>query len=265
MTQEELERLLYEADLSGPMVQELMAKASKFTKKGEGKVLQALFEHTHEKLSQVSSPFVYDVPCVFLMIGINGSGKTTSTARLAKYFLDQGHRVLLAAGDTFRAGAIDQLQIWGDRLNIECVAAKYKSDPASVIFDGWQKAKAQNAILVADTAGRLHTQNPLMEQLFKVIRVLKKDPDLKLQNFLVLDGTNGQNALMQSKAFSKDIDIDGLVMTKLDGSSKGGAVISSSLEMNVPIRFVGVGETEHDFVPFDDEAFLKTFFGIQTQ
>ncbi|MCB1198529.1 MAG: signal recognition particle-docking protein FtsY, partial [Deltaproteobacteria bacterium] len=193
---------------------------------------------------------------------INGAGKTTSVARLGHYLKSQGRNVVFAAGDTFRAGAIDQLQLWADKLGIVCVKADYKSDPASVIFEGWQKAKAQNAVLIADTAGRLHTQSPLMEQLSKIVRVLQKDPALVLQNLLVLDGTNGQNALIQSKEFSKDIPIDGLIMTKLDGSSKGGAVISSSLELQVPIQFVGVGEKESDFVPFEVDSFLHSFYGI---
>lgn len=265
MSEQELERLLFESDLSGQLVEELMSKTQKYRKKGEAQVRDVLYAHTLSKIEPLMTPFVYDVPSVFLMIGINGSGKTTSTARLAKHIQSQGKDVVLAAGDTFRAGAIDQLQIWAERLGVTCVSSKYKADPASVIFEGWQTAKAQNAVLIADTAGRLHTQNPLMEQLLKIVRVLKKDPALSMQTLLVLDGTNGQNALIQSKAFSKDVDIDGLIMTKLDGSSKGGAVISSSLEMNLPIRFVGVGESEHDFVPFDHQVFLKSFYGLDDQ
>jgi fused signal recognition particle receptor len=259
---QELEALLYQSDLSMAHIQLLLDKVEKVRKKGAQAVQQKLCETTQAWLEPIhQTPFDVPTPGVILMAGINGSGKTTSCARLAHWLIQQNHRVILAAGDTFRAGAIDQLQMWADRLGIECVKQAYKSDPAAVIYQAWQKAKAENAILIADTAGRLHTQAPLMEQLSKIVRVLQKDdPQLPHQSLLVLDGTNGQNALMQSKHFSSTIPITGLVVTKLDGTSKGGAVISSSIEMNVPIVFVGVGEKKDDFVPFEVKPFLEAFF-----
>lgn len=259
----ELESLLYASDLSIALIQSLLMDVESMLKKGKQATLETLFEKTKSKLLPIhQQPFVMEAPCVVLLLGINGSGKTTTAARLAYALKNQGKSVLLAAGDTFRAGAIDQLQHWANLVDVPCIAGNYGADPASVIFDGWVKAKEQRAILIADTAGRLHTQAPLMEQLKKIKRVLEKDEDLNIKTLLVLDGTSGQNALIQSKEFTKDMPIDGLIVTKLDGSSKGGAVISSSLELQVPIVYVGVGEQPTDLKVFEVEPFLKSFYGI---
>lgn len=263
LSRDELEALLFKSDLSVEMIQELLKDVDRKRKKGKDVVLQTLFDKTQEALAPVcEKDFEVQAPSVVLLLGINGSGKTTSAARLGAYLKSQGHKVMFAAGDTYRAGAIDQLQTWAERLDVECIAGDYKSDPAAVIYQAWQKAKQENAILIADTAGRLHTQVPLMEQLKKIERVLHKDEDVKMTSLLVLDGTNGQNALMQSKHFASEVNIDGIVMTKLDGSSKGGAVISSAIELDRPIYFVGIGEKESDFLPFDVDSFLHSFYGI---
>ncbi|MCB0271943.1 MAG: signal recognition particle-docking protein FtsY [Bdellovibrionales bacterium] len=262
-TRDELEALLYQSDLSSGVIQDLLSHVGALDRLDQKTVLEKLYQETSKRLSSVcNKPWSVQTPSVILLVGINGSGKTTTAARLGFYLKNQSHNVVLAAGDTFRAGAIDQLQTWAQRLDLPCVFSDYKSDPASVIYEGWQKAKSQDAVLIADTAGRLHTQTPLMEQLSKIKRVLLKDLNITIQTLLVLDGTNGQNALMQSKHFKDEIEIDGLIMTKLDGSSKGGAVISSALELKVPIYFVGVGEKETDLVEFQVEPFLRSFYGI---
>ena len=197
-------------------------------------------------------------PFVILMVGVNGVGKTTTIGKLARYFQNHGKSVMLAAGDTFRAAAMEQLRTWGERNNVPVIAQGAGADSASVIFDALQSAKSRNIdILIADTAGRLHTQGGLMDELSKIRRVLAKlDADAPHEALLVLDGTTGQNAINQTKQFRAAIGVTGLVVTKLDGTAKGGVVFALAKEFGVPIRFVGLGETADDLREFDAAAFV---------
>jgi fused signal recognition particle receptor len=203
-----------------------------------------------------------DTPFVLLMIGINGAGKTTTIGKLAKRFKDQGKSVMLAAGDTFRAAAIEQLSTWGQRNDIPIVAQQHGADSASVIFDAFQSAKARNIdVLIADTAGRLHTQQGLMAELAKIKRVIQKiDPQAPHETLLVLDASIGQNALQQVKEFHAAMGVTGIVMTKLDGTAKGGILLSIAKALDIPIRFIGVGEHIDDMQPFNAEAVVNAIF-----
>lgn len=201
-------------------------------------------------------------PFVILMVGVNGVGKTTTIGKLAKRFQSQGHDVMLAAGDTFRAAAVEQLQVWGERNNVPVVAQATGADSASVIFDAYQSAKARNIdVLIADTAGRLHTKDNLMSELEKIVRVLRKQDDrLPDEILLVLDATTGQNALSQAEKFHQAINLNGLVLTKLDGTAKGGVVFALAEQLGIPIRFIGVGEQVDDLRPFAADQFVEALF-----
>ncbi len=202
-------------------------------------------------------------PFVILMIGINGVGKTTTIGKLAKQFKSQGKSVMLAAGDTFRAAAVEQLQVWGQRNDIPVIAQQSGADSASVIFDALQAAKARNIdILIADTAGRLHTQNNLMEELKKVKRVMGKlDHSAPHEVMLVLDAGTGQNALSQAVKFNEAIGVTGITLTKLDGTAKGGIIFAIAQKTKLPIRYIGVGETIDDLRPFEAEEFVDALLG----
>ncbi|MBQ8827925.1 MAG: signal recognition particle-docking protein FtsY [Clostridia bacterium] len=202
------------------------------------------------------------VPVVISVIGVNGVGKTTSIGKLANIYKQDGKSVLLAAGDTFRAAAIEQLQVWADRVNVDMIKQQEGSDPAAVLFDACRAAKARNIdVLICDTAGRLHNKKNLMAELSKMSRVVEKEmAGVKREIFLVLDATTGQNAVSQAKAFSEVANISGIILTKLDGSSKGGIIISICKEMGIPVRLVGVGEGIDDMQPFVAEDFVKALF-----
>jgi fused signal recognition particle receptor len=208
-------------------------------------------------------PVFTDRPCTVLVVGVNGTGKTTSTAKLALHLKKQGHGVVLAAADTFRAAAIEQLDVWSQRINVPLVKTQYKGDPAAVCFDAWEAAsKRQAAYLLCDTAGRLHTKHNLMEELAKIRRILgKKDPTAPHEVLLVVDATTGTNALNQAREFQKALgDISGLIVTKLDGSGKGGVLVSIQQELGIPTRFIGLGEGQDEFELFDREKFLESIF-----
>jgi fused signal recognition particle receptor len=198
-------------------------------------------------------------PFVILMVGVNGAGKTTTVGKLARQFKDQGLKVMLAAGDTFRAAAVEQLQSWGDRLEIPVVKQGQGADSASVIFDALQSAQARGIdVLIADTAGRLHTQVSLMDELEKIKRVMAKlDPGAPHETLLVLDAITGQNALAQASNFRDAVGITGIVLTKLDGTAKGGMIFNVAEQLHTPIRFIGVGESVEDLRPFDNEEFVN--------
>lgn len=202
-------------------------------------------------------------PAVILVIGVNGVGKTTSIGKIAYMLKNEGKKVLLAAADTFRAAAIDQLEVWSHRVGIDMIKQAEGSDPAAVVFDAIQAAKARKAdVLICDTAGRLHTKKNLMEELKKLSRVIERElPGVKRENLLVLDATTGQNAVSQAKIFSESADITGIVLTKLDGTAKGGIVISIKSELNIPVKYIGVGEQLDDLQPFDPDAFVEALFG----
>lgn len=201
-------------------------------------------------------------PFVILMVGVNGVGKTTSIGKLAKLYQSQGMSVMLAAGDTFRAAAVEQLQVWGERNSVPVVAQATGADSASVIFDAYQSAKAKNVdVLIADTAGRLHTKDNLMNELEKIVRVLKKQ-DIRLPDeiLLVLDATTGQNALNQAESFNKTTTLTGIALTKLDGTAKGGVVFALAKKLSLPIRFIGVGEKIDDLRPFKAKDYVDALF-----
>lgn len=199
---------------------------------------------------------------VILVVGVNGAGKTTTIGKLAKRFQSQGKSVMLAAGDTFRAAAVEQLKVWGERNDIAVVAQSTGADAASVIFDAYQSAQAKNIdILIADTAGRLHTQGNLMQELEKIKRVIsKQNESAPHEVMLVIDGGAGQNAVNQAKEFNKAVELSGLSITKLDGTAKGGVLFAISDELNLPIRFIGVGEGIDDLKPFNAEEFIDALF-----
>lgn len=197
-------------------------------------------------------------PASILVIGVNGVGKTTSIAKIANFLKQEGKTVLLAAGDTFRAAAIDQLGIWADRIGVEMIAQKDGADPAAVVFDAAAAVKKRRAdVLIVDTAGRLHNKKNLMQELAKIHRVLDRElPDTSREVLLVLDATTGQNAVLQAKEFAQSAGITGLVLTKLDGTAKGGVIFSLKKELGIPVKFIGVGEGVDDLRPFDPEEFV---------
>lgn len=201
-------------------------------------------------------------PHVILIVGVNGSGKTTSIAKLARLYRSQMKKVLLAAGDTFRAAAIDQLKIWGERVGADVIAHQPEADPGAVAFDAWQSARARGAdVLIVDTAGRLQSKVNLMKELEKIARVLKKnDPTAPQETLLVLDAVTGQNALAQAREFKKAVPLTGLILAKLDGTAKGGIVFAIAQELKLPIRYIGTGEGVDDFSEFDAEEFVNDMF-----
>jgi len=227
--------------------------------------MTALRQELTNILKAVDTPLVIQSeakPFVILMVGVNGVGKTTSIGKLAKLYQSQGMSVMLAAGDTFRAAAVEQLQVWGERNDIPVIAQHTGADSASVIFDAYQSAKAKNVdVLIADTAGRLHTKDNLMNELEKIVRVLKKqDERLPDEILLVLDATTGQNALSQAESFDKTTTLTGIALTKLDGTAKGGVVFALAKRLSLPIRFIGVGEKIDDLRPFKAEDFVDALF-----
>ncbi len=224
-------------------------------------LLKALHAAMLDILRPVERPLVIDSrtkPYVILVVGINGAGKTTTIGKLARRLLAEGRTVLLAAGDTFRAAAREQLEVWAERNKVPIIAQQAGAEPAAVIYDGLQAAKARNIdVLIADTAGRLHTQTHLMDELKKVKRVLARlDPQAPHEVLLILDGTIGQNAIAQAEEFNKGLGVTGLVITKLDGTAKGGVVLAIAQKLKIPIRFVGVGEQSEDFGVFNAAEFV---------
>lgn len=263
---EQLEDQLLMADVGIEATQQITASltanmARKQLTDGES-VYQALELAMNDILGISHQPLVIDTekkPFVILMTGINGAGKTTTIGKLAQKFTEQGFSVMLAAGDTFRAAAVEQLQSWGGRLDIPVISQGSGADAASVIFDALQSAQSRKIdILIADTAGRLHTQSNLMSELEKIKRVMGKlDPSAPHETMLVLDSGTGQNALSQAKSFNESIGISGITLTKLDGTAKGGIVFSIAQQMKLPIRYIGVGETAQDLRVFDAPEFTK--------
>jgi fused signal recognition particle receptor len=228
-------------------------------------LMSALHDDMHAVLEPVSQPLQIppsDQPFVLLMVGINGAGKTTTIGKIARHLQQQGRSVMLAAGDTFRAAAVEQLQTWGERNQVPVIAQKQGSDSASVIYDALQAAQARNIdVLIADTAGRLHTQTNLMEELKKIKRVLGKlDETAPHEVMLVVDAGTGQNALNQARQFNDAVALTGITLTKLDGTAKGGIIFAIAKQIGIPIRFVGVGESVEDLRPFDAGDFVDALF-----
>ena len=264
---EELEILMISADIgiqtTDKIIESVRKKASRKELK-DGDSLYQLIKVELEALlidDNLLVP-VSDSTFVILVVGINGAGKTTTIGKLAKSFQSQGKSVMLAAGDTFRAAAIEQLQIWGERNEIPVIAQKTGADAASVVYDAYQSAVAKNIdILIADTAGRLHTQDNLMQELEKIKRVLKKHNDeAPHETLLVIDGGSGQNAVQQANEFHKSIELSGIAVTKLDGTAKGGVLFAISDSLNLPIRYIGIGESIDDLKPFHAKDFINALF-----
>ncbi|ALA82089.1 TPA: signal recognition particle-docking protein FtsY [Stenotrophomonas maltophilia] len=262
---DELETALITADVGVGATTDLVEGLRKRMKSREfadaNALLAALRSELIAILQPVAKPLVIDrnaKPFVVLTVGVNGVGKTTTIGKLAKRFKDDGHSLMLAAGDTFRAAAVAQLQAWGERNGVAVVAQGQNADAASVAFDALQAGKARGtSVLIADTAGRLHTQSGLMNELGKIRRVLGKiDPTAPHEVLMVIDGTTGQNALSQLRQFNAAVNVTGLVVTKLDGTAKGGVVFALAREFGIPIRFAGIGERPEDLRVFDPEAFV---------
>jgi len=264
---DELEMLMISADIgiqtTDKVIESVRKKASRKELKDGDSLYQLIKIELEDILvhDSILQP-VSDNTFVILVVGINGAGKTTTIGKLAKAFQSQGKTVMLAAGDTFRAAAVEQLQVWGERNNIPVIAQKTGADAASVVYDAYQSATAKKIdVLIADTAGRLHTQDNLMKELEKIKRVLKKhNKNTPHETMLVIDGSSGQNALQQAKEFHKSIELSGITVTKLDGTAKGGVLFAISDALNLPIRFIGVGEAVDDLKPFDAEEFVKALF-----
>lgn len=266
---EELEEQLLIADVgmntTVKIIENLTEKASRNDLK-DGEALYGLLkEEMAEILSQVEQPLVVDttkMPYVILMVGVNGVGKTTTIGKLAKQFQNEGKKVMLAAGDTFRAAAVEQLQVWGQRNDVPVIAQHTGADSASVIYDAIEAAKARGVdVVIADTAGRLQNKSNLMEELRKIVRVMKKiDDSAPHEIMLTLDAGTGQNAISQAKLFSEVAPVTGITLTKLDGTAKGGVIFSIADQFQIPIRYIGVGEGIDDLRPFESKDFIEALF-----
>ncbi len=262
-TLEELEEQLICADVGYQSTEEIIDKLREKTKEEKIKdapaAIAALKAILVEMIGEKEPLAIDPSPAVILVVGVNGVGKTTSIAKIAYSLKKQGKKVVLAAADTFRAGAIDQLQVWADRAGVELIKQSEGSDPAAVVFDAISASRKREAdVLIVDTAGRLHNKKNLMAELAKINRVIDRElPDATRENLLVLDSTTGQNAVNQAKEFKNTADITGLVLTKLDGTAKGGIIFSIRKELNLPVKFIGVGETMEDLQPFDPIDFVN--------
>ncbi len=267
---EEIETRLLTADVgmaaSTAIIDELTSRLKRKELSDTESLYGTLKEVMSEQLSVCDDPLEISKdlskPFVILMVGVNGVGKTTTIGKLAKRFQAEGRSVMLAAGDTFRAAAVEQLEVWGERNNVPVVAQHTGADSASVIFDAYQSAVAKGVdVLIADTAGRLHNKDNLMGELEKVVRVLKKlDDDIPQEIMLVLDATTGQNALSQAEHFSSVVKVSGISVTKLDGTAKGGMVFAIAKQLALPLRFIGIGEKVDDLRPFNSADFIEALF-----
>ena len=263
---EELEELLITADIGVNATEEIIEELRERIKDGRLKEKEDVVMSLKEILSDMigeGAPLKLDSkPSVILVIGVNGAGKTTSIGKITNILKSEGKKVVVAAADTFRAAAIDQLAVWCERSGVELVKQSEGSDPAAVVFDAANYAKKHEAdVLVVDTAGRLHNKKNLMNELEKINRVIDRElPGASRENLLVLDATTGQNAVLQAKEFKNAAEITGLVLNKLDGTAKGGIIISIKKELNIPVKFIGVGEKIDDMREFDSEEFIKALF-----
>ncbi len=263
----DLETQLLSADLGVEVTEQILKQLTDQVARKElndpQRLIEALKKLLEEQLKPYDQPLNTESrPFVILVVGVNGSGKTTSIAKICHYYQQQNKRVILAAGDTFRAAATEQLQIWGERNQVPVIAQHQGADSASVIYDGMQAAIAKNYdLLIADTAGRLHTQEPLMAELAKIKRVLGKlNPQAPQEVLLVIDAGIGQNALRQAEQFHQTLGLTGLCLTKLDGTAKGGMAFAITHKMKLPIRFIGVGEQMEDLKPFNAKEFVEALF-----
>lgn len=265
---DDLEAVLLSADVGVQTTKTLMADINKGIKAKQIDSPEALKPFLKERIGALlaenedAPEAPVEGPLVVMVVGVNGVGKTTTIGKLAHYYREQGKRVMIAAGDTFRAAAIDQLEIWGERVGAEIVKQSAGSDPAAVAFDAVQAAKARKAdLLIIDTAGRLHTKSNLMEELKKVHRVIARElTGAPHEVLLVLDGTTGQNAMSQARLFKEAVQVSGVVVTKLDGTAKGGVIVAIRAELGLPVKWIGVGEGMDDLRPFVAEDFAEALF-----
>ncbi len=257
-----LEEILISADVSVRTAEDIIEQIRQEAKDEQLRdkefvinLLKDVLEDTLNEAEQID----FDTPCVIMLVGVNGVGKTTTIGKLANLFVKEGNTVTVAAADTFRAAASDQLAVWADRANVRIVKHEEGSDPSAVVFDAMSSAKAKGTdVVIVDTAGRLHVKTNLMNELQKMERVVNREyPEANFYKLLVLDATTGQNAVSQAKVFDEAVNLDGIVLTKLDGTAKGGFVISLCGELKLPVCFVGVGEKIDDLIPFDAEEFVE--------
>ncbi len=267
---EELEEVLIMGDIGVNATGEIMERLRKQVKEQHIKEPQEcrelLIENIKEQMRVGETAYEFEnTQSVILVIGVNGVGKTTSVGKLAGKLKDNGKRVLIAAADTFRAAAVEQLEEWSNRAGVEIIKANTGSDPASVIFDAVSAAKSRNVdVLICDTAGRLHNKRNLMEELKKINRIIEREfPNAHRENLIVLDGTTGQNALMQAREFGEVTNLTGIILTKMDGTAKGGIAVAIQSELKVPVKYIGVGETIEDLQKFDSEQFVNALFDIE--
>jgi fused signal recognition particle receptor len=264
---EELEEILVTADLgidTSLRIIEVSKRKVKEDKITDPQKIKTILKDTLTELMGENTPTL-DIdppPAVIMVIGVNGVGKTTSIGKIANMLKRNGKRVIIAAADTFRAAAIDQLEIWTKRAGVDLIKHSEGSDPGAVVYDAIQAAKARRAdVVICDTAGRLHTKKNLMEELRKITRIIDREmPEARRENLLVLDATTGQNAVSQAKIFSEVADVSGIVLTKLDGTAKGGIVITIASELNIPVKLIGVGEQMDDLQPFNSREFVDALF-----
>jgi fused signal recognition particle receptor len=263
---EELESLLVMADVGVDTTEQIIDDLQKSLARKELKDVDALRRALHRSLVGILEPVslpleitAQEGPFVILMVGVNGAGKTTTIGKLANRFKEQGLSVMLAAGDTFRAAAVEQLQAWGERNEVPVISQQPGADPAAVVFDAWDAARARNIdVLLADTAGRLQNQQGLMDELEKIKRILgRRDSTAPHEIMLVLDASQGQNALVQAQKFHEVLGLTGITVTKLDGSAKGGILLAIANQLKVPLRFIGIGESLEDMQPFSAEEFVS--------
>ena len=262
---DELEEILISADVSvrtaEEVVEQVKEEAIGNKVKDEAYVTDLLKDILEDTLNEAPVP-EFEYPCVIMLVGVNGVGKTTTVGKVANYFISQKKTVTVAAADTFRAAAIDQLSVWAERAKVRIVKHEDGSDPSAVVFDAVSSAKARGTdVVLVDTAGRLHVKENLMSELKKMDRVVSREyPEAAFYKFLVLDATTGQNAFSQARVFNEAVDLDGIVLTKLDGTAKGGFVFSLCGELKIPVVFAGVGEKIDDLELFDAEQFVEGFF-----
>lgn len=267
---EELEEVLIMADIGVATTEKIIGNLRQKVKEQKIKEIevcrQLLIDSIKEQMRVDEHAYDFEKEVsVVMLIGVNGVGKTTSVGKLAGQFKNNGKRVVLAAADTFRAAAIEQLTEWAGRAGVEIISGQQGGDPASVVFDAVNAAKARNAdVLICDTAGRLHNKKNLMEELKKINRIIDREfPDAHRETLVVLDGTTGQNALAQAKQFNEVADITGIILTKLDGTAKGGIAIAIQSEMNIPVKYIGIGEKIDDLQKFDADSFVDALFAVQ--
>ena len=266
---EDLEEILVMGDIginaTSSILENLKKQVAERHIKNPADSKQLLIDSIKDQMRVDSTEYAFeDRKSVILVIGVNGVGKTTSVGKLAGKLKDQGKKVILAAADTFRAAAGEQLALWADRAGVELIGGQAGADPASVVYDAVAAARARNAdILICDTAGRLHNKKNLMEELRKIYRILEREyPEAYLETLVVLDGTTGQNALVQARQFSEVADVNGIILTKLDGTAKGGIAVAIQSELDIPVKYIGVGESIDDLQKFDADAFVNALFNV---